>query len=75
MIYLFILFSVAAVGIASLWVQQKRERAHLESSEKFLSSLQKISPEVLGTISQMARGDSSFPARSCIDEAPIAPLG
>ena len=45
-VYLFIMFSVAAVGIATLWVQQRRERAHLESSERFLSSLQKISPEV-----------------------------
>ncbi len=45
-IYLIIMFSVAAVGIASLWVQQKRERSHLESSERFLASLQKISPEV-----------------------------
>ena len=46
MVYLFIMFSVAAVGIAMLWVQQKRERSHLESSERFLSSLQKISPDV-----------------------------
>jgi len=45
-IYLIIMFSVAAVGIGTLWFQQKRERSHLQSSEKFLSSLQKISPEV-----------------------------
>src|SRR5688572_6311004 len=45
-VYLIIMFSVAAVGIGTLWLQQKRERSHLESSEKFLSSLQKISPDV-----------------------------
>ncbi len=44
-VYLIIMFSVAAVGIAALWIQQKRERSHLESSERFLSSLQKISPD------------------------------
>ena len=46
MVYLIIMFSVAAVGIGTLWLQQKRERSHLESSEKFLRSLQKISPDV-----------------------------
>ncbi|MFP5351272.1 MAG: hypothetical protein ACLGIB_01745 [Actinomycetota bacterium] len=46
MVYLIIMFAVAAVGIGTLWLQQKRERSHLESSEKFLSSLQKISPDV-----------------------------
>lgn len=45
-VYLIIMFSVAAVGIGTLWLQQKRERSHLSSSEKFLSSLQKISPDV-----------------------------
>ena len=45
MIYLAIMFVVAAVGMTVLWVQQRRERSHLETVERFQSSLAKISPE------------------------------
>ena len=44
MIYLAILLAVAGVGIGSLWVQQRRQRAHLETVEGFRQSLEKISP-------------------------------
>lgn len=45
MIYLAIMFVVAAVGMTVLWVQQRRERSHLETVESFQSSMEKISPE------------------------------
>jgi hypothetical protein len=44
-IYLAIMFVVAAVGMGVLWVQQRRERSHLETVESFQSSMAKISPE------------------------------
>jgi hypothetical protein len=44
-IYLAIMFVVAAVGMTVLWVQQRRERSHLETVERFQSSMAKISPE------------------------------
>ena len=44
MVYLTIMVLVAAVGIGSLWVQQRRQRAHLETVEGFRSKLEKISP-------------------------------
>ena len=43
MIYLVIMFLVAGTGLASLWVQQRRARAHLESVDGFRTSLQKLS--------------------------------
>lgn len=43
MIYLVIMFLVAGTGLASLWVQQRRARAHLETVDGFRSSLQKLS--------------------------------
>jgi hypothetical protein len=44
-VYLAIMFVVAAVGMTALWVQQRRERSHLDTVERFQSSLAKISPE------------------------------
>ncbi|MGH2809142.1 MAG: hypothetical protein ACRDKT_17900 [Actinomycetota bacterium] len=44
MIYLVILLAVAGVGIGSLWVQQRRQRAHLDTVEGFRASLEKIAP-------------------------------
>ncbi|HEU4480490.1 MAG TPA: hypothetical protein VFS18_01270 [Actinomycetota bacterium] len=43
MIYLVIMVVAATAGIASLWVQQRRERAHLTSVDDFRSSLERIS--------------------------------
>lgn len=43
MIYLVIMFLVAATGLASLWVQQRRERAHLGSVDGFKDSLERLS--------------------------------
>jgi len=43
-IYIMILLVVAGAGIGSLWAQQRRQRAHLETSESFRSSLEKIAP-------------------------------
>jgi hypothetical protein len=43
-VYIMILLLVAGAGIGSLWVQQRRQRAHLETSESFRSSLEKIAP-------------------------------
>jgi hypothetical protein len=44
-VYLAIMFVVATVGMGVLWVQQRRERSHLETVESFQSSMAKISPE------------------------------
>ncbi|MBW3594687.1 MAG: hypothetical protein KY391_03835 [Actinobacteria bacterium] len=44
MIYIVIMLLVAGAGIGSLWAQQRRQRAHLETSESFRSSLEKIAP-------------------------------
>ena len=43
MIYLVIMFLVAGTGLATLWVQQRRARAHLETVHGFRSSLEKLS--------------------------------
>ena len=43
MIYLVIMFLVAGTGLASLWVQQRRTRAHLETVDGFRSSLEALS--------------------------------
>lgn len=43
MVYLAIFVVVAAFGIGSLWVHQKRQRRHLNSVDGFRSSLQRIS--------------------------------
>lgn len=70
MVYLLIMFSVAAVGIATLWVQQRRERSHLESSERFLSSLQKISPEVRPIQRRPVRRRAPHPHRAVANHRP-----
>jgi len=44
MIYVVIMLLVAGAGIGSLWAQQRRQRAHLETAESFRSSLEKIAP-------------------------------
>jgi hypothetical protein len=44
LIYLVIMFAVGAVGIGSLFVQQRRERAHMGSVEGFSNALSKIAP-------------------------------
>lgn len=43
-IYVLIMLLVAGAGIGSLWAQQRRQRAHLETSESFRTSLEKIAP-------------------------------
>lgn len=56
MVYIMILLLVAGAGIGSLWVQQRRQRAHLETSESFRSSLEKIAPHAApGPFGQVAR--------------------
>ena len=45
MVYLFIMVAVATVGIGSLWMQQRRQRAHIETVGAFQESLRKIAPE------------------------------
>jgi hypothetical protein len=42
-IYLLIMFLVAGTGLATLWVQQRRTRAHLETVDGFRSSLEALS--------------------------------
>ena len=44
MVYLVIMFIVAAAGITRLWIQQRRERAHLETVDGFRESLESIQP-------------------------------
>lgn len=43
LIYLVIMFLVAGTGLATLWVQQRRTKAHLESVDGFRSSLEALS--------------------------------
>lgn len=43
LIYLVIMLLVAGTGLASLWVRQRRERAHLETVDGFKSSLERLS--------------------------------
>jgi hypothetical protein len=38
------MFIVAAAGITRLWIQQRRERAHLETVDGFRESLESIQP-------------------------------
>ena len=45
MIYLIIMVLVAGIGIGTLLLQQRNQRAHLDSVEGFRASLQKIAPE------------------------------
>lgn len=45
MIYLIIMVLVAALGIGTLYWQQRSQRAHLDSVEGFRQSLQKIAPQ------------------------------
>ena len=63
MTYLVIMVVVAAAGIATLWVQQHRQRAHLTSVDDFRSSLERISaqtdPRVRG---ERVRGPRSRPS-------------
>ncbi|HEX2296372.1 MAG TPA: hypothetical protein VHN37_13830 [Actinomycetota bacterium] len=43
MIYLVIMFLVAGAGLFSLWLQQRRTRAHLDTVDGFRSSLEALS--------------------------------
>lgn len=43
MIYLVVMFLVAGTGLAALWLQQRRERAHLGSVDGFKDSLERLS--------------------------------
>ena len=64
MVYLAIMFIVAATGIATLWVQQRRERAHLETVDGFRRSLAKIAPEAApGPFARSRRPRSRTPGR------------
>jgi len=45
LIYLVMMMLVAGIGIGSLMMQQRRQRAHMESVEGFRNSLSKIAPE------------------------------
>jgi hypothetical protein len=44
-VYLVIMFAVAAAGITRLWLQQRKERAHLETVDGFRESLESISSQ------------------------------
>ena len=44
MVYLVIMFIVAAAGITRLWLQQRKERSHLDSVDGFRESLESIQP-------------------------------
>ena len=50
--YLILMFIVASIGIAILWIQQRREKAHLETVDGFRSSLSKIAPDQRGVRSR-----------------------
>jgi hypothetical protein len=42
-VYLVIMFVVAAAGITRLWLQQRKERSHLDTVDGFRESLESIS--------------------------------
>lgn len=79
MIYLVIMFLVAGTGLASLWVQQRRARAHLETVDGFRTSLQKLSaaPAPRPRRRVPAQGQAAAPRRVAA-QAPVrrgAPAG
>ncbi len=75
MVYLVIMFLVAAAGVASLWVQQRRQRAHLETVDGFRSSLERLSDAPVR--GRRVRSDSPAPRRAAPARRPVtrhAPL-
>ncbi|MFN2587631.1 MAG: hypothetical protein ABR613_05900 [Actinomycetota bacterium] len=65
MIYLVIMFLVAATGLVGLWVQQRRERAHLATVHGFKDSLERLSaaPRVRPPRRRASAGRSASSAR------------
>lgn len=55
MSYLVIMIVVAAAGITRLWLQQRRESAHLNSVDGFRESLEKISDSYPSVVQQTPR--------------------
>ena len=63
MIYLIIMFLIAATGLTSLWINQRRARAHLETVDGFRSSLQRLSEAPLAGPRRRVPGRRSSQAR------------
>ena len=56
MVYLFIIFLVAATGITRLWLQQRREQSQMDTIEGFNSALQAMSPPARASRKRATRG-------------------
>ena len=69
MIYLVIMFVVAAAGISRLWIQQRRERAHLETVDGFRESLESIQP----VYSRSPRSERKAARSARPEQGPVSP--
>jgi hypothetical protein len=68
-IYLGIMFLVAATGVAALWVQQRRERAHLGTVDGFRTSLERLSEAPrIGTRRRAVPGRSAAGPRRAVSQ-------
>ena len=61
MTYLVIMVVVALAGILTLWTQQRREHAHLQTADEFRSSLEHISARPDPRVLRLERGGRSVP--------------
>ncbi|HYI45294.1 MAG TPA: hypothetical protein VE174_07535 [Actinomycetota bacterium] len=72
MIYLIIMVLVAVIGISTLFIQQRNQRAHMDSVEGFRASLQKIAPQAAPAPRRRARtGARPQPARRRTSGRPV----
>ena len=55
MTYLAIMFLLAGAGILRLWLQQRRERSHIDSVDGFRAGLEAISAPASHVVSRPAR--------------------
>jgi hypothetical protein len=72
-VYLVIMFVVAALGITRLWIQQRRERAHLETVDGFRESLESIQPVFGPAPRAQRRSRSQRPRPAAATPAPATP--
>jgi hypothetical protein len=65
-VYLVIIFLVAATGITRLWLQQRREQSRMDTIQGFNSALQAMSPPA-----RMPRRRTGRPARRRVQRRPL----
>lgn len=56
MVYLVIIFLVAATGISRLWLQQRREQSQMDTIQGFNSALEAMSPPIAPARRRVSRG-------------------